>query len=46
MGNGLLGMIMDRRNMKELSRMEKEMGNVLVGMRMERRKKKELTRIR
>ena len=41
----LYGMRMDRRVMKELGRMGKEMGYVRVGMRMDRSGMKELTRM-
>ena len=41
----LNGMKMDRRNMKELTRMGKKMDHGLVGMKMDRRCMKELSRM-
>ena len=45
MDYGLGGMRMDRRVMKELTRMENEMDYGLGGMKMDRRGMKELTRM-
>ena len=41
----LLGMKMDRNNMKELSRMGKKMDYILGGIEMDRRKVKVITRM-
>jgi hypothetical protein len=38
-------MIMDRKNMKELSRMGKKMDYGLIGMKMDKREEKELGRM-
>ena len=45
MVNGLSGMIMDRKKVKELSRMGKKMDYVLLGIIMDRRSMKKLTRM-